>query len=135
MSQAVYTIPEPTKVALKRFRLSSSRAPGMKALIVKIGSDQDVQVEPEEYDSMDELVEELPDNSPRFVVLSYPITLSDGRKSVPYVMLYYRPPTCPQNGRMAYAGAVELVRSEAGVTKVIEIEDEEDFEDIENLIK
>jgi len=33
------------------------------------------QVDDEVYTSMRELGEELPDNSPRFVVLSYPLTL------------------------------------------------------------
>lgn len=70
-------------------------------------------------ESIDELVEELPDNSPRFVVLSYPIKESDGRLKTPLVMIYWIPPTCNSEGRMLYAGAVELVRDKAGVSKYV----------------
>lgn len=36
---------------------------------------------------------------------------------------------------MLYAGAVELIREKAGVSKLIEVEEEEDFEDIEDQLK
>ncbi|CAM9017453.1 unnamed protein product [Wickerhamomyces anomalus] len=84
--------------------------------------------------SIEELVEELPDNSPRYVVLSYPITLKDGRKSSPLVLVYWLPPTSTQSLRMLYAAALELIREKAGVSKLIEIDDEEDFEDIEEKV-
>lgn len=84
--------------------------------------------------TIEDLTEELPDNTPRFVVLSYPIEHSDGRKSTPFVLLYYRPPTSTQNNRMLYAGAVEMVRHEAGVGKVIEIEETEELEEIEKSL-
>lgn len=64
-------------------------------------------------------MEELPDNSPRYVVLSYPLTLKDGRKSSPLVMLYWLPPTSQQSLRMLYAAAVELFREKAGVSKYV----------------
>ncbi len=67
--------------------------------------------------STEELVEELPDNSPRYVVLSYPITLKDGRKSSPLVLVYWLPPTSTQSLRMLYAAALELIREKAGVSK------------------
>lgn len=86
-------------------------------------------------DNIEELTEELPDNSPRFVVLSYPFKLSDGRLKTPLVLLYWRPPTCGQESKMLYAGSVELMREKAGVAKVIEISDEEDFEDLEDQLK
>lgn len=70
-------------------------------------------------DSIEELVDGLPDNSPRFVVLSYPITEADGRMKSPLVMIYWIPPTCNNEGRMLYAGAVELVRDKAGVSKYV----------------
>lgn len=83
---------------------------------------------------LEELKEELPDNSPRFILLSYPMTLSDGRPKTPFVMIYHRPPTASQNNRMVYAGAVELVRNESGVNKVIELEDVDDLDDIEQKL-
>lgn len=85
-------------------------------------------------ESLEELEDELPDNSPRFVVLSYPITLKDGRKSYPYVMVYYLPPNSSQNDRMLYAGATELFRNNANVAKMLEVSESEDFEEIPNIL-
>lgn len=57
-----------------------------------------------------------------------------GRLSVPYVLLYYLPENCNPNQRMSYAGAVEVMRNQAEVSKVIEIESAEDVEDIEKKL-
>lgn len=70
-------------------------------------------------DTLEELTEELPDNSARYVVLSYPIKLDDGRIKNPLVLLYWRPPTCGQESKMLYAGAVELIREKAGVSQYV----------------
>lgn len=85
-------------------------------------------------ESLEKLEEELPDNSPRYVVVSYPVTLPDGRKSNPYVMLYYLPPNSSQNERMLYAQATELFKSRANVSRMIEIKESEDFEDIPKIL-
>lgn len=77
----------------------------------------EVKRDDEIIDSTEELAEELPDNSPRFVVLSYPMKLQDGRVKSPLVMVYWRPPTCSNDAKMLYAGAVELFREKAGVSK------------------
>ncbi|KAK9457107.1 hypothetical protein V1511DRAFT_492712 [Dipodascopsis uninucleata] len=76
------------------------------------------QQEPlETYTSIEDLIDALPENSPRYILLSYPLTTRDGRLSTPYVMLYYLPVTSTQQARMLYAGAVEIIRSKAGVNK------------------
>ncbi|KAI5968591.1 hypothetical protein CANMA_002336 [Candida margitis] len=85
-------------------------------------------------DSIESLVEELPDNNPRFVLLSYPTKTSDGRFQSPLVMLYWIPHTSNQQNRMLYAGAVEQFRDKAGVSKLIKVEDEDDFEELEEQI-
>lgn len=107
------------------------------------------------YKSLDEIGDELPDNSPRFVLLSYPLTMvrcanlrphdpawpvvtqhtltptqPSGRLSVPYVMLYYLPITANNELKMLYAGAKELMRNTAEVGKVFDIESAEDLEEI-----
>lgn len=50
----------------------------------------------DEYTSLEEIADELPDHAPRFVLLSYPVTRGDGRKATPYVLLawvsFYRFP-------------------------------------------
>ncbi|KAL9111048.1 MAG: hypothetical protein Q9227_004481 [Pyrenula ochraceoflavens] len=83
---------------------------------------------------MDDLSDELPDSSPRFILLSYPMTMPSGRMSVPYVLLYYLPENCNPSLRMSYAGAVELMRSTAEVNRVIEISDATDLSDIEKRL-
>jgi Cofilin/tropomyosin-type actin-binding protein len=107
----------------------------------------------ETYSDMLDLADELPDSSPRFVLLSYPLTLvlspfncscgeadadhrfqASGRISVPYVLLYYLPENCNPSSRMMYAGAVELMRTTAEVNRVVEIESGEELEDIETRL-
>jgi hypothetical protein len=57
-----------------------------------------------------------------------------GRLSVPYVLLYYLPATCNAEARMLYAGARELLRGEAGVGRVLEVESAEELAEIEGKL-
>ena len=101
------------------------------------------------YKNLEEIGDDLPDHSPRFVLLSYPLTLvsthfdmgsgvrltdlkpqPSGRISVPYILLYYLPVTCNAESRMLYAGAKELMRNTAEEGKVIEIDSADDLEDL-----
>lgn len=79
----------------------------------------EIKQEDEIIDSIEELVEELPDTSPRYIILSYPFKLDDGRLKSPLVMLYWIPPTSGQESRMLYVGAVEQFRDKAGVSKYV----------------
>lgn len=87
------------------------------------------------YRTMDELADELPDNTPRYILLSYPLTMPSGRLSVPYVMINYLPPTCSSEMRMLYAGAKELFRNTSEAGRVIEIDSEDDLQSIEDKLK
>ncbi|KAI1460278.1 hypothetical protein F4805DRAFT_454703 [Annulohypoxylon moriforme] len=129
----LYTFSQETKDHLRKFRLTTSRASGPQAVIYyidkkthEIKQDEDKLV----YKSLEEIADELPDNSPRYILLSYPLTLPSGRMSVPYVLLYYLPNTCNAESRMMYAGAKELMRNTAEVGKVLDIENSEDLDDI-----
>ncbi|ETS05399.1 glia maturation factor beta [Trichoderma reesei RUT C-30] len=129
----LYNISGETKEHLRKFRLTTSRASKPQAVIYlidktthEIHQDQDKTT----YTSLDEIAEDLPDHAPRFILLSYPLTMPDGRLSVPYVLLYYLPITTNAETRMLYAGAKELIRNTAEVNKVIDIESAEDLEDI-----
>lgn len=84
---------------------------------------------------MQDLSDDLPDNQPRFILLSYPLTMSSGRMSVPYVLVAYMPSTTSSEQRMLYAGAKELMRKEAETGRVIDIEDAEDIETIDQKLK
>ncbi|KAK0637162.1 hypothetical protein B0T17DRAFT_100424 [Bombardia bombarda] len=129
----LYTFSQETKDHLRKFRLGTSRSNDPQAVIYlidkvtkEIRQDDDKTV----YKTLDEIADDLPDHSPRFVLLSYPMTLPSGRISVPYVMLYYLPTTCNSAMRMLYAGAKELMRNTSEVTKIIDIESAEELEEI-----
>ncbi|KIX08642.1 uncharacterized protein Z518_03299 [Rhinocladiella mackenziei CBS 650.93] len=133
----LYTFSQETKDQLRKFRLGTSRAKTPLAKIYQIDTKtQEIKLSSDEtYSDMLELADELPDSSPRFILLSYPLTLPSGRVSVPYVLLYYLPVNCNPNMRMSYAGAVELMRGTAEVNRVLEIQDAEDLQSIgEKLI-
>ncbi|KAG7865767.1 hypothetical protein KL918_004246 [Ogataea parapolymorpha] len=84
----------------------------------------------DKIESIDALLEELPDNSPRFVVLSYSKTLDDGRLSNPLVLVYHRPLTAKQDAKMLYAGCLEQFKGEVSANRFVEVADEEDWEDL-----
>ncbi|TKX22017.1 actin-depolymerizing factor gmf1 [Elsinoe australis] len=153
----LYTFSPETKAALRKFRLSTSRSNKPQARIcaspsgptsphmqsdlmarkdqinkstLEIYEDEDTV-----YTDVQELADELPDHTPRFILLSYPLTMASGRQSVPYVMLYYLPVTCNSELKMVYAGAKELVRNTAEVQRIIEVADAEEVMEIEEKLK
>ncbi|EFQ92143.1 hypothetical protein PTT_10789 [Pyrenophora teres f. teres 0-1] len=133
----LYTFSDETKTKLRKFRLGTSRANDPQAVIYEIDK-KTLEVRPvddEVYSDVQSLADELPDHAPRFVLLSYPLTLDSGRLSVPYVMLYYLPITCNSEVKMLYAGAKELMRNTSEVGRIIEIDSAEDLEEIEKLLK
>jgi len=132
----LYTFSPETTDKLRKFRLTTSRASAPQAIIYTINKTT-FEIAPEDdvvYTDMNELASELPDHAPRFVLLSYPLTLPSGRASVPYVMLYYLPVTTKQDARMMYAGAKELMRNTAEVGKIVEVETQEEVEAIEKTL-
>ncbi|RMX75244.1 hypothetical protein D0869_11804 [Hortaea werneckii] len=137
MVSRLYTFSPETKNALRKFRLGTSRAKDPQAVIYQIDkSTMEIkQVDETIYSNMQELSDELPDNSPRYVLLSYPLTMESGRLSVPYVMINYLPPTCSSEQRMLYAGAKELMRNQAEVNRIIEMDAAEEVEGIEEKLK
>ncbi|KGQ84061.1 hypothetical protein MEO_04490 [Candida albicans P94015] len=135
MSFSLYTFSPETLSALTKFRFQSAKVDKVQAVIYTIDKkSHEIKQEDEIIDSIEELVEELPDTSPRYVILSYPFKLDDGRLKTPLVMLYWIPPTSGQESRMLYAGAVEQFRDKAGVSKLIKLEEEEDFDDLKEQL-
>lgn len=116
-------------------RLTSHLLPPKEDQISKSTLEIHQQTPAQVYTSMQDLSDDLPDNSPRFVLLSYPLTLASGRLSVPYVMLAYLPATCNQETRMLYAGAKELMRNQSEAGRIIEITDAEEVESIEERLQ
>ncbi|KAE8362872.1 hypothetical protein BDV27DRAFT_13827 [Aspergillus caelatus] len=133
----LYAFSPETKEKLRKFRLGTSRAKDPQAIIYIIDQ-KNQEIRPEDgevYTKMEDLADELPDSSPRFILLSYPLTLKSGRLSVPYVLLYWLPENCNPNSRMMYAGAVELMRNTAEVNRVIEVEEDDDIISIESKLQ
>ncbi|KAH6632749.1 hypothetical protein F5144DRAFT_575106 [Chaetomium tenue] len=129
----LYTFSQETTDHLRKFRLGTSRSNDPQAVIYLIDKQtKEIRQDEEEtvYKSLDELAEDLPDHAPRFVLLSYPLTLPSGRLSVPYVMLYYLPTTCNSELRMLYAGAKELMRNTSEVTRILDLESAEELEEV-----
>lgn len=87
------------------------------------------------YTTLAALADELPEHAPRFVLLSYPLTLSTGRPAAPYVLLSYMPPTTNSELRMLYASAKELMRNTAEVGRVIEVANEEEVLGVEEVLR
>ncbi|KAJ5893623.1 hypothetical protein N7495_005314 [Penicillium taxi] len=132
MSDRLYTFSPDTKEKLRKFRLTTSRAKDPQAIIYIIDA-KTTEIRPEDgevYTRMEDVADELPESSPRFILLSHPLTLKDGRLSVPYVLLYWLPENCNPNQRMMYAGAVEVMRNTAEVNRVVEVESDEDITSI-----
>ncbi|KAK3307596.1 uncharacterized protein B0T15DRAFT_530645 [Chaetomium strumarium] len=129
----LYTFSQETKDHLRKFRLGTSRSNEPQAVIYMINK-QTKEIRQDEdgtvYKSLEELADDLPDHSPRFILLSYPLTLPSGRMSVPYVMLYYLPTTCNSELRMLYAGAKELMRNTSEVTRILDLESSEELEEV-----
>jgi len=133
----LYTFSQETKDQLRKFRLGTSRAKTPQAKLYQIDA-KTQEIKPasdETFSDMLELADELPDSSPRFILLSYPLTMASGRQSVPYVLIYYLPVNCNPQMRMSYAGSVELMRSTAEVNRVLEIAEAEDLQTIEERLK
>ncbi|KZO97875.1 glia maturation factor beta [Calocera viscosa TUFC12733] len=88
-------IPDELKKTLRKFRFARRDA-GSAALVVKINKAKLIMEEQEQFDSisLEDLSEELPENSPRFVLLSYELHHRDGRKSFPLVLINWAPTTC-----------------------------------------
>ncbi|KAI0390387.1 glia maturation factor beta [Xylariaceae sp. FL0594] len=133
-----YTFSPETREHLRKFRLTTSRVKEPQAVIylidketLEIRQDDDKVV----YTSLEDLAEDIPENSPRFILLSYPLTKPDGRLSVPYVQINYLPTVCNTENRMRFAGAKELMRTTSEAGRVIDIESSEELEGIPDKLR
>ncbi|KAG6050669.1 hypothetical protein E4U17_006412, partial [Claviceps sp. LM77 group G4] len=77
----LYSFSGETKEQLRKFRLTTSRAKDPQAVIYMIDKNtHEIRQALDDYDeariykSLEEVAEDLPDHTPRFVLLSYPLT-------------------------------------------------------------
>jgi len=117
-------IPQTIKDSLRKFRFAR-RNKGCSAIVIKINKQKLVMEEVEQFDGITiaELAEELPENSPRFVVLSYELSHPDGRKSFPLALINWAPSTSEMGMLTLHASAFIDFQTTADVSKVIEIRD------------
>ncbi|KAI0647309.1 glia maturation factor beta [Trametes meyenii] len=115
-------IPQELKTSLRKFRFARRNA-GHAALVVKINKQKLIMEEVEQFDdiSIEDLAEELPENSPRYVVLSYELNHSDGRKSFPLVLVNWAPTSSEIGLLTLHASAFIDFQNTADVSKVIEV--------------
>jgi hypothetical protein len=111
------SIPQETKDAFKTLRFSRKST----CLVLKIN---DLTILVDEEISLEDI--ELP-NQPRFLIISLEFKHSDGRVSFPLCGIYYNPDSSSMQQRMVYASSVNLVTQEAGIPKMFELVDPDDF--------
>ena len=146
---SLYKISEDTKNTIQKFRISTSRSEKIKCLPIKIEPSPSyaIVVDTEEQEELDEDLNELgdmseilPDNTPRFVLMAYPLINKDGIKQTPLILLYWKPLTVVSSEwKMLYAGALEMIKSLCGPSKTIEVtsglEDDDDVVELVHEIK
>lgn len=142
---SLYKISEDTKNTIQKFRISTSRSEKIKCLPIKIEPSPSyaIVVDTEEQEELDEDLNELgdmseilPDNTPRFVLMAYPLINKDGIKQTPLILLYWKPLTVVSSEwKMLYAGALEMIKSLCGPSKTIEVTSGlEDDDDVVELV-
>jgi len=116
-------IPKELKDSLRKFRFKRRNA-GSAALVVKINKEKLIMEEVEQFDdiSIGDLAKELPENSPRYVVLSYEVEHDDGRRSFPLALVNWIP-TSPTSQMTLHASSLNDFQILAGVSKVLEVRD------------
>lgn len=139
-------ISQETKEVIRKFRLNTSRTDKIACLPIKIepspsyeiviSEDEKLEMD-EDLTELSDLAEILPDNTPRFVLMAYPLVNKDGIKQAPLILLYWKPQTVVSaEWKMLYAGASEMVKQEVGTYNVIEVTSGlEDEDDVEELIE
>uniref|UniRef100_A0A1I7XJD0 ADF-H domain-containing protein n=1 Tax=Heterorhabditis bacteriophora TaxID=37862 RepID=A0A1I7XJD0_HETBA len=76
---------------------------------------------------MEEIRDELPQQQPRFLLLSYSMNHGDGRISYPMCLIFYSPPGCSPELQMLYAGSRNNLVSECELTKNLEVRDADEL--------
>ncbi|KAF7722930.1 hypothetical protein EC973_002562 [Apophysomyces ossiformis] len=107
---------------IKQFRFANYST-GNAAFVLQIDRKQLKIIEDEVYDniSLEDLVEELPENSPRYIVLSYKRTHADGRVNFPLVFIYWSPSSAKAEVNMLYASAKTYLQDTIDVKRGFDI--------------
>ncbi|KAG8966235.1 hypothetical protein FRC03_012246 [Tulasnella sp. 419] len=125
MSQTI-DIPQELKSSLRKFRFA--RHKGNAAFIAKVNKQKLIieEVEVLKEITIEDLVEELPESSPRYIVLSYDLTHPDGRKSNPLLLINWTPEGSETSIVTLHASAFILFQDIADANKTLEVRDGQD---------
>jgi len=117
------------KQTLEQFRFQKSKCSG--AIIMKVQRDEQQLVIESELQGcdMDEIRDTLPQQQPRFVLLSYMMKHLDSRISYPLCLVFYSPSGCSPEMQMLYAGSKNNLVKACGLTKNLEIRDLDELTD------
>ncbi|KAK8844605.1 hypothetical protein IAR55_006452 [Kwoniella newhampshirensis] len=123
MSTRTVDIPGNVLDALKKFRFNNRK--GNAAISVKIIKNSLTMAVDEELTdlSVEEIAEELPENAPRYVVLSHELKHKDGRISYPLIMINWAPSGSPTELMTLHASSLSYFQEIAQVAKVLEVRD------------
>lgn len=72
----------------------------------------------EAFETVDDLADDLPSNSPRFIVVSYQLTHPDGRTSTPLFLLNWNPSSGSPDMKTLHASGLSLFQRTADVARV-----------------
>ncbi|KXN74394.1 glia maturation factor beta [Conidiobolus coronatus NRRL 28638] len=132
MSDVALSCKIPTEViqAARKFRFLKN--PGhYSGLILKINKETStVEVDENLIDcDLEEIIEELPDDAPRYVLLSYKYEREDGITQYPLIFLYYIPEAASHSLNMLYASTQNNLQKEIDMSRVFEIRDLEELDE------
>ncbi|TIB98663.1 hypothetical protein E3Q08_03309 [Wallemia mellicola] len=117
-------IPVEVRDDLRKFRFS--RLKGISVLIVKLSLETQERLEDI---SLEELADELPENAPRYVVISYPVKHPDGRIAVPLALINWKPTTSSPEMNTLHASVpsglsmFQQVAEVSRYTQIVEVRD------------
>ncbi|KAI9633125.1 uncharacterized protein MKK02DRAFT_39101 [Dioszegia hungarica] len=114
-------IPADVKDALKKFRFANNK--GTAAISVKIVKAELAMKVDEDFkdQTIDEIAEELPENSPRYVLISHELKHKDGRISYPLILINWAPSGSPTDLMTLHASSLSYFQQTAEVAKVLEV--------------
>nr|XP_019048601.1 hypothetical protein I302_02373 [Kwoniella bestiolae CBS 10118]OCF27531.1 hypothetical protein I302_02373 [Kwoniella bestiolae CBS 10118] len=129
MSTRTVDIPQDVIAALKKFRFTNRKSTAaISVKIVKASLSMAVDEEFEDQ-SIEEIAEELPENHPRYVLLSHELKHKDGRISYPLLLINWRvcsytaPSGAPMELMTLHASSLNYFQQVAEVAKVLEVRD------------
>jgi hypothetical protein len=127
---ATFEVDDALMQEAKTFRLSNNKS--TRAIIAKI----DLQAGRVKQDdllegtSLEELLDELPESSPRFILLSHEKKYADGRVSYPLNLISWIPSACSTTAKMAAASCkLSFASKIAFAGKIIDATDEQELMD------